>query len=146
MSHSFSGILSATLGSLPSEDPWPSDSADSGSSVVISSCPQLHSAALKELPLPSSAWSGQSGAQPLSIFDISLSGLPALTCGSVSTAGCPSLSSSSPSPPQPLCSLWLKKQSLWQVKEVPALPGGGPAGLHLIMAAPPHPSPLSLLL
>lgn len=60
--------------------------------------------------------------------------------GSAPTVGSPLLSSST------LCSLWLRKQSLWQVKEVPALLGGGPAGLHLIMAVPPHPSPLSLLL
>lgn len=81
-----------------------------------------------------------------------------LPCVSVGISGrvtcahvwlCPCRVLLSPSLPltlAPLCSLWLRKQSLWQVKEVPALPGGGPAGLHLIMAAPPRPSPLSLLL
>lgn len=136
--------LSATLRSLPSKNPWAPACANSGSSVVISSCPQLLSAAHKELLLPSSTWSKQNVAQPLSI-SVGISPGGGYLCSCVDLPPQPVLLHSPP-PAQPLCSLWLRKQSLWQVKEVPAPPGGGPAGLHLIMAVPPHPSPLSLLL
>lgn len=107
MSLSFGGILSATLRSLPSKDSWASASDDSGFSVVISSCPQLLSAAHKELLLLSSTWSKQNVAQPLSIC-VDDSPRVGYLCSHVDlppTAGSPLLFSSSGSPALPLCGL-----------------------------------------
>lgn len=149
MSRSFSGVPC-----LPPLDPFHQRTPGHHSVLIV--VPQQRSPVVPGFFLPHArscrfpALRGAGRVAPIPSPSVLTSlpecGIPALTCGSAPTAGSPPLSSSPPSPPHPLCSLWIRKQSLWQVKEVPALPGGGPAGLHLIMAAPPHPSPLSLLL